>query len=101
MWVITRSDDSIQADPQGVGLGGMAVDDLGKFWFVTWTTYGSWLPGDRRGFRTLRGKEYIPPPRRYAKPGEEDYNPKNYADRYRQAKKAVPLPVRLSEEEKT
>lgn len=25
----------------------IAVD---RHWFLTWTTYGSWLPGDRRGF---------------------------------------------------
>ncbi|MGC1272773.1 MAG: hypothetical protein WBC44_03635 [Planctomycetaceae bacterium] len=21
-----------------------------RFWLLTWTTYGSWLPGDERGF---------------------------------------------------
>ena len=21
-----------------------------RYWFLTWTTYGTWLPGDRRGF---------------------------------------------------
>jgi hypothetical protein len=21
-----------------------------RYWFLTWTTYGSWLPGDRRGY---------------------------------------------------
>lgn len=21
-----------------------------RYWFLTWTTYGSWLPGDKRGF---------------------------------------------------
>ena len=21
-----------------------------RYWFLTWTTYGSWLPGDQRGF---------------------------------------------------
>ena len=23
---------------------------MDRFWFLTWTTYGSWLPGDERGF---------------------------------------------------
>lgn len=21
-----------------------------RYWFLTWTTYGTWLPGDQRGF---------------------------------------------------
>ena len=21
-----------------------------RYWFLTWTTYGTWLPGDERGF---------------------------------------------------
>lgn len=25
-------------------------DDCDRFWLLTWTTYGTWLPGDRRGF---------------------------------------------------
>jgi hypothetical protein len=35
---------------------------MDKYWLVTWVTYGSWLPGDPRGFRTFRGREYVPPP---------------------------------------
>ena len=23
---------------------------MDRFWFLTWTTYGTWLPGDARGF---------------------------------------------------
>ncbi len=23
---------------------------MDRYWFLTWTTYGPWLPGDRRGF---------------------------------------------------
>jgi REP element-mobilizing transposase RayT len=26
------------------------IDDMDRYWFLTWTTYGSWLPGDPRGF---------------------------------------------------
>ncbi len=24
--------------------------EMDRYWLLTWTTYGSWLPGDRRGF---------------------------------------------------
>lgn len=24
--------------------------EIDRYWFLTWTTYGSWLPGDARGF---------------------------------------------------
>lgn len=59
---------------------------MSKQWFlVTWTTYGSWLPGDPRGFRTRHAKEYIPPPRRYAKADEPAYHAGSYAFRLLQA----------------
>lgn len=47
---------------------------MAKWWLVSWTTYGTWLPGDKRGYCTRRGKIYVPPPKRYAKPGEAAYN---------------------------
>ena len=28
----------------------MFYDDYDRFWLLTWTTYGTWLPGDKRGF---------------------------------------------------
>ena len=28
----------------------MDLSRLDRIWFLTWTTYGSWLPGDERGF---------------------------------------------------
>ncbi len=28
-------------------IGGTVVD---RYWLITWTTYGTWLPGDQRGF---------------------------------------------------
>jgi len=56
------------------------------WWLVTWSTYGSWLPGDPRGFQTWRGQEYVPPPKRYAKPGEETYDSSKYVERHREAK---------------
>ncbi len=56
------------------------------WWLITWTTYGSWLPGDPRGFRTRRAQEYVPPPKRYARRGEQAYDAKRYASRYAQAR---------------
>ena len=40
----------------------------GRAWFLTWTTYGTWLPGDQRGFvsRTRHGPG---PRRRWNVPG--------------------------------
>jgi hypothetical protein len=29
---------------------GVNLLDIQRYWFLTWTTYGSWLPGDKRGF---------------------------------------------------
>ena len=55
----------------------------GKWWLVTWTTYASWLPGDPRGFRTWRGRAYVPPPARYASAGEPTYNAAEYREQYR------------------
>jgi REP element-mobilizing transposase RayT len=26
------------------------IGDLDRYWLLTWTTYGTWLPGDARGF---------------------------------------------------
>ena len=59
------------------------------FWLVTWTTFGSWLPGDPRGFQTWRGREYVPPPERYAKPGEPTYDPADYRVRHRLAERSM------------
>ena len=46
---------------------------MSKWWLVSWTTYGTWLPGDKRGYCTRRGEVYVPPPRRYTRPGEATY----------------------------
>ena len=32
-------------------------------YFITWTTYGSWLPGDRRGWRKANAGEQQPEPK--------------------------------------
>jgi hypothetical protein len=70
-----------------------------KWWLVTWTTYGSWLPGDPRGFQTWHGREYVPPPPRYAKPGEPTYDKAEYEQRYEAARKQVEGAIELSKEE--
>lgn len=44
-----------------------------NWWLVSWTTHATWLPGDERGYCTWRKKEYVPPPKRYAKSGEPTY----------------------------
>ena len=37
------------------------MDDYAGF-FITWTTYGTWLPGDARGWRKRIGGEQQPRP---------------------------------------
>jgi hypothetical protein len=69
---------------------------MGHWWLVTWNTYGTWLPGDPRGFQTWRGNEYVPPPRRYARPGESVYDPRKYASRHAAARAMTEEPVRLT-----
>ena len=32
-------------------------------YFITWTTYGTWLPGDARGWRMANAGEQLPQPR--------------------------------------
>jgi hypothetical protein len=71
-----------------------------QWWLVTWSTYASWLPGDPRGFQTWRGREYVPPPVRYAKPGEKTYVAADYAQRHAAAKAYSGAPVRLTREER-
>lgn len=75
------------AHGMGHGLAGDLVD------------VGSWLPGDPRGFRTRRGREYVAPPAPYAKDGEPIYDPEHYRERYERAKVLAPNAVRLTTEE--
>ncbi|MDX1961675.1 MAG: transposase [Pirellulales bacterium] len=39
------------------------MKNIDRIWFLTWTTYGTWLPGEERGFvtkqRTLAGRNFI------------------------------------------
>jgi hypothetical protein len=63
------------------------------WWLLTWRTYGSWLPGDPRGFRTWRRREYVPPPREQAESGEPIYNPGDYTERYAAARERLTAPA--------
>lgn len=72
---------------------------MALWWLVTWTTYGSWLPGDRRGFQTRRCKEYVPPPPRYAKAGEPTYDSEVYRPRWNANLQLCPNAVRLTRDE--
>jgi len=38
-------------------------DNKEAAWFLTWTTYGAWLPSDGRGFGTFANKSQIENPR--------------------------------------
>jgi hypothetical protein len=64
---------------------------------ITWTTYGYWLPGDPRGFRTYRGRRAVAPPARYAAANEKPYDPEEYKNLHRYAKSRTGNPVTLNE----
>ena len=49
---------------------------------ITWVTHRSWLPGDPRGFRSHKGKNHIPPPKRYAVSESESYDPEMFEGLY-------------------
>jgi REP element-mobilizing transposase RayT len=37
-------------DLSPIGTDSINFIPIDRYWFLTWTTYGTWLPGDRRGF---------------------------------------------------
>ncbi|MCC7475600.1 MAG: hypothetical protein IT425_09405 [Pirellulales bacterium] len=69
---------------------------MSQWWLVSWTTYGTWLPGDPRGFCTWRKREYVPPPKRYAQPGEATYQAAEYVSTHTLAKAMCGEPVYLT-----
>ncbi len=71
------------------------------WWLVTWSTYASWLPGDLRGFQTWRGREYVPPPKRFAKPGQATYDPGVYRERLEESQSKSGNRVLFSPQERT
>jgi hypothetical protein len=72
---------------------------MATWWLVSWTTYATWLPGDKRGYCTWRGREYIPPPKRYAKPGEATYQASEHTHVRAIAESICGEPVYLSRTE--
>jgi hypothetical protein len=69
---------------------------MAKWWLISWTTYGTWLPGDERGYRTWRGRQYVPPPKRYANPGEPTYQAREHVAVRELAESIAEAPVYLS-----
>jgi hypothetical protein len=72
---------------------------VAKWWLITWTTYGTWLPGDERGYRTWRGRSYVAPPKRYAQPGESTYEAPDHTALLQTAKAISGEPVYLSRQQ--
>ena len=72
---------------------------MANWWLISWTTYGTWLPGDKRGYCTRRGAIYVPPPKRYAKPGEPTYKASEHTIVHTLSKSASGDPVYLSAEQ--
>ena len=70
------------------------------YFLITWTPLGSWLPGDPRGFRQCRAGEKVEQPERYARNGEEIYNPNDYAGLHKYSKSISANAIRLSNEHK-
>jgi hypothetical protein len=72
---------------------------MANWWLVSWTTYATWLPGDKRGYCTWRGREYIPRPKRYAKRGEATYKASEHTQVHELAELVSEEPVYLSRTE--
>ena len=62
---------------------------------ITWTTYGYWLPGDPRGFRTRGHKKHVPPPERYASE-EITYDARKFERLFESMKRQTGEAVELS-----
>jgi hypothetical protein len=73
---------------------------MAKHWLVTWTTYAAWLPGDPRGFRTWRAREYVPPPERYVVSAETTYQSPMYQRRHETAQSAAGSPIQLTPDQR-
>ncbi len=74
---------------------------LGHWWIVTFGTYGHWLPGDPRGFRTWRKRREVPPPAGRSHFGESTYAAEAYAEEFDQTKLIVTgREVRFTPEER-
>ena len=70
-----------------------------QYYLITWTTYGTWLPGDKRGFRTYHGDNYIPPPERYSDNDEPIYDYNEYVKLVKYANNVSGDAVKLTSEQ--
>jgi REP element-mobilizing transposase RayT len=73
--------------------------DLDRYWFLTWTTYGTWLPGDKRGF-VSNVRDGPGPEIRHNTPGtpfDADLPPLEQAARSRQKGPPIRLDHRQAE----
>ena len=88
------SEKSPRVAIRGLSTNGMASTDA-RWFHVTFATYGTWLPGDPRGFRTRHHREHVegdyksPPPRG------------RYSERHAQSQSLlVANPVRFTPQER-
>jgi hypothetical protein len=72
---------------------------MARWWLISWTTYGTWVPGDERGYRTWRRRQYVAPPQRYARQGEQGYRAADQADVHSLARAIADEPVYLANEQ--
>ena len=65
-------------------------------WLLTWTTYGTWLPGDERGYvsKTLTGKGVIRTPNRPGEPYAYNHGLTEHAAREKLKRPPVYLTTR-------
>ena len=81
--------------PRQPRAAGRTVARVDRFWLLTWTTYGSWLPGDRRGstssIRASDGRR-----RRFNTPTLPPAPPQPGLERVARNRMTAP-PVRLSQ----
>jgi len=75
----------------------MNLASIDRIWLLTWTTYGTWLPGDERGF-VSPNFDGPTPERRNNEPGRP-YDPGRPALRRLAQSKLVGRPIRLTREQ--
>ena len=73
---------------------------MNQSWHITWNTYGTWLPGDPRGFQSWQGRKHVPPPKRYANGETETYNAADYKKRHEYSTSITGHPVRLTNDDR-
>lgn len=74
----------------------MNLASFDRIWFLTWTTYGTWLPGDPRGFVSPKFDEDTPE-RRHNEPGRA-YDAGRRSLQRLARNKLVGNPVQLTQE---